>query len=204
MLRHDSGVRSGRSFLLCGHLVLLLACSSGTNEVLERRATIFEDDGTVSFYRGKDIGKRLSEGRSLGGPGDKQSFMRLRVSKDLVDRVTEIPSGVVTMSLEEPNIENGSIEITVHTNALRRDSGEYDTLVFRPGDPFVTGYAQIARRADGSKQGFFQVTRYVRSAIGSYAQQIFETGLAPDTNMPDLKFDGNPRQWPPLPPHWKP
>lgn len=178
------------------------ACSSDlrSNGLAENKATIHEADGTISFYRGKNVANRLATGQDLGS-GD-EAYMRLRVSQSILDSAGSRPKGALTMSLEAER-PGEVVEITLYTNALKRDPTEFETIVMNAADPYVTGYAQVVNQSPDAQGGYFEVKRWVRSAIGSYAEQMWSTGIFADSDAPSLKYNGPPASWPPVPDSWR-
>jgi hypothetical protein len=79
-------------------------------------------------------------------------------------------------------------------------------MTFHPGDPWITGYAQVATGPDDFTMGLFEVTKWNRGAPGmpmAMGQEIHSTGLYADDDMPPLKYGGDVATWPPLPDNWK-
>jgi len=79
-------------------------------------------------------------------------------------------------------------------------------LYFHPGDPWVSGYAQVGITPDSFTMGLFDVIHWVKDESGTMpgalAQRIYSTGLLPDDHMPVLLYDKNPTAVQ-LPPTWK-
>lgn len=182
-------------------MAIAAGCSAETKSAAteENRATIVEDDGTISFWRGKNIAARLARAEQIGGEADRNDSMRFRAAQALLDRAAAAKERVVTISMEQPSTD--LIEISLRTNSTR-GNGSWETVVLRPGDPWVTGHVQVQETSDGTFRGFFSVKRYVKSSIGSLAEQIWETGMNSDPNMPALKFGTYPWKEP-LPATWR-
>jgi hypothetical protein len=118
-----------------------------------------------------------------------EAFMSLKVPSWLYNAGTEAPTFVKTVSFEVPDM---TIEATVQPGSL----------VFHPGDPWVTGYAQVGT-LDGFTMGYFEVIKWTKvpdmpSALSS---QTYTTGLLPDANEPTLLYAVDPTKVP-LPANW--
>src|SRR5260370_30561403 len=105
---------------------------------------------------------------------------------------------VKTVSLE---IADPSVEMIAH---FLNPGSTLETLYFHPGDPWVTGYAQVGVGADGVTMGYFEVIKWIKDTSGTmpkaFGQHIYTTGLLPDDNKPSLKYANAPTE--PLPPNW--
>ena len=126
--------------------------------------------------------------------------MRLRVPSAFVDAALASANRVKTVSFEVPD---PSIEATVRKWIAGTTTRE--TLYFRPGDPWLSGHAQVAQGADNYVMGLFEVIRWTKGAPGMpdlLAKDIFTTGLVPDETSPPLKYADNPATWPPIPDNW--
>lgn len=184
---------------------LALAACVGQDDVVreddgENRAVIEGPDGAVTIWGGRAVAKRIAEGKLACERGTTDAWSRVDLGRALVEEAAGRPRKLVTLSMEEMR---GDVALSLCTNALARDPRDFELLVFRPGDPFLTGHLQIMSEWNGGPAFGYSVTRWVRSQIGSWAEQIWATGLLDDPDRPSLKYDGNPRTWPPLPEHWK-
>jgi hypothetical protein len=200
-MKHRDDVGTGSAIVTL--LALAIAgCANdpyGGNPTIEHhRGVVMEADGRYAFYAGQGVGDILSKGQMI--PDDHPSaFVRLRVSADFVAAAAAENDRVKTASFE---VSDSSIEATVHF--FRRTTLE--TLIFHPGDPWITGYAQVATGLDGYTMGLFEVTKWNRGAPGMpmvLAEEIHTTGLMADDAMPTLKYGGDVATWPPLPDNWR-
>ncbi len=205
--------KTPRFELLNGALLVLLlgsgisACSDSRGSgVDDHRKTLVNDDGTTSFWRGKDIATLLASGKALGGPDDKNVWMNLKVANSWLEKAAEKPSGVSTRSMEQPQAD--LIEITMRQPKPGGKDGELQTFAFRPGDPFVTGWVQVLNRTDQAGWGGFYLRQWVRGYPNpqtmkpAWGGHIWETGLLPDDDMPVLLYNSYPFKAP-LPEHWR-
>jgi hypothetical protein len=165
---------------------------------------VTEDDGTTTFWRGHGIAQRISRGEELGGANDRSPWMKVRVSQAAMERARMEARGLLTLSMEASS--DFDIEVTVRTSAHKPGAqSALENLVFRPGDPFLSGHVQIQVTPDGAPQALFSVIRWVPMKITptsyAWAQQVFETGLA-ETDLPPLKFKRFPFNEP-LPASWR-
>lgn len=183
-----------------------VACSSQESQggdTAQHRATVSNDDGTTSLWGGKDITARLARGEQIGGPLDKRSSSRIRVANQLIERAADRSGGVLTLSMEEASPD--VLEMGLHTNATKKADGVFEDLLFKAGDPFITGYIQIQNSPGLPLRAYYSVKRWVKiPELGdkAFAEQVWETGLLPDQNRPELRFGSYPFKEP-LPAHWK-
>jgi len=175
------------------------ACSStNVGSAEDNRAIVLEADGSYSFYAGRGVGDAIARGGAVGEdyPGP---FMALKVPASLHDEAVQAPQRVKTVSLE---VTDPSIEMIVHL--MRPGSTAFETLHFHPGDPWVTGYAQVGVGPDDVTMGLFEVVKWNRDTSGTmpnlFSEEIHTTGLLPDDNMPALQYADGPKE--PLPPNW--
>lgn len=198
-----------------GVLLVLMGVGCAAKPSIEKnRASVREPDGRYSFYAGKGIGDILARGEAVRDD-HPTPFMRLRVPSTMMELAAAKASAVKTVSFEVPD---PSIEATIHWFAPVSNNGEpvktaaMTNSVFHPGDPWLTGYAQVATDATGVTMGFFSVTRWNRKtvvdALGNartmYAEEVHSTGLmADDEELPALKYEGDPTNWAAIPDGWK-
>jgi len=177
-------------------------CTSSPNlGTIERnRGALQEADGSFAFYAGKGTGDALAKGIVIS-EDFPTAFMRLRVPATFVEAAGKSATRIRTVSFEAPD---STIEATVH---FTDKDNNVMTLYFRPGDPWVTGYAQVGTGPDGFTMGFFDVLKWSKEATGTMpgliTQHRHTTGLLPDDNTPPLKYFGDPSTWPALPENWK-
>jgi hypothetical protein len=182
-------------------LVALVAigCTSSPMAVETHRGAIREPDGSYNFYAGRGIGDILARG-GVVSDDHPTPFTRLRVSSAFVDAALATPKRVKTVSFEVPD---PSVEVTVRKFV----AGTYtlETLHFRPGEPWISGIAQVAADGETFTAGFFRVVKWVGNIPGmpkALAQQIYTTGFVPDDNIPALRYAEVPFQGD-LPESWK-
>jgi hypothetical protein len=137
--------------------------------------------------------------------------MRLRVPTNLFSDAMNGRTRVKTVSFEEPHPE---IEATIHQyvmapgQAAGKPLTVLETLRFHPGDPWVSGYAQVGINPDNETVvGLFEIIQWAKDPTGAMptarAQHIHSTGLLADENMPALKYaDANMLNGA-LPDNWK-
>lgn len=152
----------------------------------------------------RGIGDLIAHGEVLSDD-PPVAFMRLRVPATLVDAVTASPKRVKTISFEISNLE---IEATVHRFMLDpvTKAQTLTNMVFHPGDPWLTGYAQVGTDVD-FMMGLCEIVHWRNDATGTtpcemylptsnaspaITQQICSTGLLPDDDLPVLKYNGDP------------
>ncbi len=183
--------------------LLVVGCTwGGTSQVENNRGFVVESDGRYAFYGGRGVGASLSRGEMIDDLTYPSPFMRLRVPSQFVEEALARPARVLTASFE---VIDTSIEATVHTPAL--ESSESSTnLYFHPGDPWLSGYAQVAVGTDDVTVGLIEVIKWSRDVSGSmpnlFSQAIYTTGLLPDDNKPMLKYADDLSSQP-LPDNWK-
>jgi hypothetical protein len=175
----------------------LSACGSNAATPESNRAVVVEADGSYSFYAGRGVGDAVASGRSVG-MDYPHGFMALKVPASLYEEATQAPQKVKTVSLEVPD---PSIEMIVHPDPA---SAVPDTLYFHPGDPWVTGYAQVGVGTDNFTMGYFEVIKWNKDTTGTmptlYSEDIYTTGLLPDDTKPALQYADGPKD--PLPSNW--
>jgi hypothetical protein len=184
---------------------LAIGACGGTSPVEtvdQNRGTLIAADGSYSFYAGWGVGDVIARG---GSPGEdyRNAFTALKVPGAFRDLALQSPEKVRTISLE---VEDPSIEIVVHGAAGDDSTPTLQTIYFHPGDPWVTGYAQVGLGEDLYVMGLFDVLYWKKAdSSGSMpnvlAQQTYTTGLLPDSDMPVLKYASYPLPEP-LPPNW--
>ena len=184
--------------------LVFTGCTPDNSAVQRSRAALQEPSGTYAFYAGKGIGDLLRNKQSV--PDDLPTpFMRLRVPAAFVDAAMGSVQHVRTVSFEEVD---SSIEATVRWFPHKNGPNDLamETLVFHPGDPWVSGYAQVGTAPDGFTMGLFEIIKWYRDPSGTmptaFAQQIHTTGLLPDDNIPTLRYADDPTKAP-LPESWK-
>jgi hypothetical protein len=132
--------------------------------------------------------------------------MKLRVSPDFLEAARKSGKGIHTISMETAS--DLLSEVTVRTSGHKPGGDStLENLTFRPGDPFVSGHAQVQVLPDGTSQGYFSIMRWVpfKQTAHSYAwaQQVWETGLLDtDEKMPPNKYIRYPFR-DALPDNWK-
>jgi hypothetical protein len=200
-MKHRDVVGAGSTVVTLLSLAIAGCANSpigGDPTIEHHRGVVIEADGRYAFYAGQGVGDILAKGQII--PDDHPSpFMRLRVLADFVAAAAADNDRVKTASFE---MSDSSIEVTVHS--VRQTTLE--TLIFHPGDPWITGYAQVATGLDGYTMGLFDVTKWTHGAPGMptvLAQSIYTTGLMADDVMPTLKYGGDMATWPPLPADWR-
>jgi hypothetical protein len=162
------------------------------------RGSIRESDGTYAFYGGVGIGDVLAREGTVSDNHPKP-FMRLRVSAAFVDAALAAPQRAKTVSFEVPD---ASIEATVHK--FIPATGTLETMRFRPGDPWVSGFAQVAVDGEGVTMGFFEIIKWspVAQMSGVLAKNVYTTGVLSDSNLPVLRYANDPLNGS-LPDNWK-
>ncbi len=203
-MRSQSGVLVTTVVLAC------FGCDAGAPATSEpattaktdtNHAAIRDANGDYALYTGRDVLGRIQRGENL----EDVPYMLVRVPADLVTAAQATPGHVVSLSLEEPGSD---IEIAVHwqgpPETPTADAPPFTTEVFHPGDPWLTGIAQVYLPERGPEAvGLFELTKWVKGAHGELASQTHSTGLAPDDRMPTLNYSGRPTQWPALPDNWR-
>jgi hypothetical protein len=193
-------------FILAASVTLALAsgaCQDATQAgVRSSRYALAESDGTVSLYSGNGVAERIQSGQSLEG----LTFMKLRVSASLVDRARSSSSRVVSVSLEEASADVIEIQSTRTMASAKPDSNELEIVTFRPGQPWLSGFAQVALDPETNQPlGFFKVIEWKPpiGRSGRIGANYYSTVLVPDENMPSLKYASpNTKSWPALPTNW--
>lgn len=196
--------------------LLLLGCGStaASPNAEHDRAAVQNADGSHTFYAGRGVGDSVRSGVAIDETYPTP-FMSLQVPGSLYDEAISTPNLVKTASFEVPN---SAIQATVHdydykavrdydTKAPSRGSVGLATLFFHPGDPWVTGYAQVAVGTDGFTMGLFEVIKWIRgdtsgSMPSLLSSNIYTTGLVPDPDKPVLLYADDPTSVP-LPDNWK-
>jgi len=162
------------------------------------RAAVLETDGSYTFYAGQGVGDVIASGGAVG-EDYAFGFMALKVPASFYAEALQATQRVKTVSLE---VTDPSIEMIVHF--LNPRSTTLETLYFQPGDPWVTGYAQVAVGTDDFTMGYFEVIKWSKDSSGTmpnvYSKNIYTTSLMPDDNKPVLKYADAPTE--PLPPNW--
>jgi hypothetical protein len=172
----------------------------------QNRYVRLTESGAVDLFSGSGIAERIERGLPIGG-SDRTPYMLLRVPADRVEQARSQSDRTATFSLEAANNE---VLLEVHYLSRRPTNvsanPEPQTLSFRPGDPWISGYYQVSLDKDSGKPvGLFSITRY-RPPIGSngtIGADFYETGILPDDTMPELRYKGDHTSaWPPLPESW--
>jgi hypothetical protein len=180
------------------------ACQDTTQSgVQSGRYALAESDGTLSLYSGNGVAERLQSGQNL----ESITFMKLRVSASLVERARRSSSRVVSLSLEEASAEIIDIQSTRTKASANPDSNELEIVTFRPGQPWLSGVAQVALDPETDQPlGFFKVIEWKPPIGGSgrIGANYYSTVLVPDENMPHLKYASSAtKNWAALPTNWK-
>jgi hypothetical protein len=191
------------AFVIVGFALGGCTSPSPSNDIGRNRGALVQSDGKTAFYTGKGIGDLLAKGLPIDDATHPEAFMRLRVPTSFVDEALATPHHIKSVSFE---VADPSIEATVHWFARERKTGQIENIYFHPGDPWVTGVAQVAVSPDGFTMGLFDVIRWNRDRTGTMpsvlAQEIHTTGLMPDDDMPVLRYAQDPTKVP-LPDNWK-
>ena len=180
-----------------------LACRGefGDDGLVQRddtsRYTLVSPDGFTQFFSGPNIANVIGKGH-IPGERDRNPYNLIRVPSSKVDEVRAKPSGVLTISLEEP--APFDVDLTVNTF---REPGVPTTVHLKPGDPWLSGFAQIWVGKDGTTAGLFEATKWTRHPGGNITIDQYAMGSVPDDQAPKLKYNGPPNTWPELPPSWK-
>ncbi len=181
-------------YVLTASVLLSAVGCSAPVVVQKNRAALQQNDGRMAFLAGKGIGDAIDKGLFTDDNGYPSAFMRLRVPVEFVDQAVASKQQIKTVSFEVPG---PAIEATVH---YRSKDGSFKTLYFHPGDPFVSGYAQVGVTSDKFTMGLFEIIKWNRDPTQSMpnvlAQEIHSTGLLPDDNMPTLLFAEDPTKMP--------
>ena len=170
-------------------LALIVGGCAPATAVEVNRGSVLDADGSYSFYAGKGIGQILAQGKQPGSD-HPTPFTRLKVSPSFVEAAQASPNRVKTISFEVPD---PSIEATVHKFVAGTTAME--TLTFHPGDPWVSGVAQVAVDDEGFTMGVFKIvkwTGHIPSMSTVLAQQIYMTGFVADESMPAVKYADSP------------
>ena len=167
--------------------LLVVGCTPAT-AVEINRGSVRDADGSYSFYGG-GVGDILAQGKQLGSD-HPSPFTRLKVSGSFVEAAQASPNGVKTISFEELD---PSVEATIHKFVAGTKTME--TLTFHPGDPWVSGVAQVAVDEEGFTMGIFRIVKWSGhepSMSTVLAQQIYMTGFVADESMPAVKYADSP------------
>jgi hypothetical protein len=177
----------------------LVAASARLATSTQHNFEIHEPDGVRSLYSGQDVGWKAASARTITAPV-LGSFARVRVPAALVERARNAKLRTLSLSLEDPR---STVEVLLHQPGVEGQPAR--DLVFRAGDPWVSGVVQIAIADNGTPLGLYRIARHHPPAAsdGTIGSSYFETGIFEDAGLPTLKYWGSAtRDWPALPAGW--
>ncbi len=207
--------------VLAGILASFSACTGRPSEgtIGEQNFALRSEDGSYSLYTGKDIAELIQKGEipDANHPG---SYYKLRVPEALMQSaLNKKGKRVYSLSLED--VQFSDVELTVHTTKRpgpgQAATAEMEDTVVHPGDPWVTGIAQVYIPDAGPSPdpnvavGLFVLTVYAPSRIWpesplkGLSNLTYDNGVTEDPDgLPVLNYANlDPRTWPPLPENWK-
>jgi hypothetical protein len=168
----------------------------------EHKAVIHENSGKVALYSGWKAGERI-RGRGVPQADNVDApFARVRVPRHVFDAVQGKGTKMQTFSMEDPR---NDIEVTVHL--VREENGvkQAREMVFRAGDPWISGVVQVVATDDGVAAGFYSIVRHHPPIApnGQITASYFESVIVNDPEMPALRYvGGDTSRWPARPANW--
>jgi hypothetical protein len=164
-----------------------LACNSASPTTASSNPDVYarrKADGTYDLYSGPGVADLIQRGRIVA-KDDQFSYFKLGdVPARLVESAHARATGVVSISLEDPNAP----PVTVFVS-FRRTAGAPTTVSVKPGDPWVSGIAQVWIDEGGAPIGLFELAILHRSPNGALSKDVYTTGLRADPDLPLLKYN---------------
>jgi hypothetical protein len=170
-----------------------------------QQAAVDEPDGRVSLYSGHLIADALGRLEDVENLSFMTAFLRVRVPRSLLEMVPTSLDQPAVISLEQ---EYPGVEILLHdfdyTSLRDGRATQMTNTTFIPGDPWLTGHAQVLRDRSCGFVGGAHIVKYsgglpLGTADISWGMVSCTGGLG----CPQLRYaNPNPCLWPAVPTNW--